>query len=69
MSHEIFHPQIFPPRARAWERGYTTMALFRYLRPIDSALNPQGPLPHPVPSVVISEVNREVKKAERRTKK
>ncbi len=69
MSHEIFHPQIFPPGTRAWERGYATMALFRYLRPIDSALNPQGPLSHSVPSVVMSEVNREVKKAETRTKK
>ncbi len=45
------------------------MALFRYLQPIDSALNPQGPLSHSVPSVVISEVNREVKKAETWTKK
>ncbi len=45
------------------------MALFRYLRPIDSALNPQGPLSHSVPRVVISEVNREVKKAEMWTKK
>ncbi len=41
----------------------------RYLRPIDSALNPQGPLSHSVLSIVISEVNREVKRAETRTKK
>ncbi len=34
--------------------------LFRYPRPIDSALNPQGPISHSVPSIVISEVNREV---------
>ncbi len=46
-----------------------TMALFRYLRPIDNVLDPQGPLSHSVPSIVISEVNREVKKAETRTKK
>ena len=46
-----------------------TMALLRYLRPIDNALDPQGPLSHSVPSVVISEVNREVNKAETRTKK
>ncbi len=46
-----------------------TMACFCYLRPIDSTLNPQGPLSHSVPSVVIREVNREVKKAETRTKK
>ncbi len=46
-----------------------TMALFRSLRPIDSTLNPQGPLSHSVPSAVIIEVNREVKKAGTRTKK
>ena len=45
------------------------MALLRYLRPIDNALDPQGPQSHSVPSVVISQVNREVKKAEMRTKK
>ncbi len=46
-----------------------TLALFCYLRPIDSALNPQVPLSYSVPSVVISKVNREVKKAETRMKK
>ena len=45
------------------------MALFRYLRPVDSALDPQGPLSQAVPRVVIEEVNREVKKAEAWPKK
>lgn len=42
------------------------MALFHYVRLIDKALDPQGPLSQSVPSIVISEVNKEVimKKAE-----
>ncbi len=44
------------------------MALFRYLQPT-KILDPQGPLSNSVPSAVISEVNREVSKAEAQTKK
>ena len=71
MTYEIFQPQIFPPRDECmWSdctRCYmllklATMALLRYLRPIDNVLDPQGPLVHSVPSVVVSEVNREVAK-------
>ena len=39
------------------------MALFRYLRPVGKALDPQGPLLEVVPSAVIREVNLEVQKA------
>ena len=39
------------------------MALFRYLRPVGKALDPQGPLSEVVPSAVIREVNLEVQKA------
>ena len=46
---------------------FITMALFIcYLHPIDSALDPQGPLSQAVPHVMI---NREVKKAEMQMKK
>ena len=45
------------------------MALFCYLRRVDSALDPHGPLSQTVPRVVIEEVNREVKKAEARPKR
>ena len=41
------------------------MALFRYLRPIDShALDPHGSLSNTVPRGVIEEVNKELKKVE-----
>ena len=39
------------------------MDLFRYLRPVGKALDPQGPLSEVVPSAVIREVNLEVQKA------
>ena len=45
------------------------MALFRYLHPVDGALDPQGPLSKTVPSVVIREVNNEVKRVETRLPK
>ena len=38
------------------------MALFRYLRPVGKALDPQGPLSEVVPSAVIREVNLEVQR-------
>ena len=80
MSHEYFHhvsicAHVTNARgATVYTRCYmllklATIALLRYLWPIDNALGPQGPLTHSVPSVVISKVNREVKKAETRTKK
>ena len=45
------------------------MALFRYLRPVDSVLDPHGPLSNAVPRGVIEEVNKELKKAETQLKK
>ena len=45
------------------------MALFKYLRPVESPLDPQGPLSQAVPCAVISEVNQELKKAEATLKK
>ena len=50
---ESFHPRIFPPRDECTRSDCTvcymllklvTMALLRYLQPIDNALDPQGPL-------------------------
>ena len=45
------------------------MALFRYLRPVDSVLDPHGPLLNAVPRGVIEEVNQELKKAETQPRK
>ena len=36
------------------------MALFRYLRPVDSVLDPHSPLLNAVPRGVIEEVNQEL---------
>ena len=44
------------------------MALFRYLHPIDSAIDPQGPLFQAISRVMISKVNQEVKKVEMQMK-
>ena len=45
------------------------MALFRYLHPINSTLDPYSPLSSAVPRGVIEEVNKELKKAETQPKK
>ena len=48
--------------------GHKTIALFRYLHPIDSALDPHGPLSNAVPRGVIEEVDQELNKVETRPK-
>ena len=45
------------------------MALFKHLRPVDRALDQQGPLSQAVPRAVTIEVNNKLKKAEATTKK
>ena len=65
-THEIFHLRGL--HVLKFGPAICFMALFRYLRPVDSALDPQGPLSQAVPRVVIEEVNKEVKKAEAQPK-
>ena len=52
--HKIFHPWIFTTFLHACAQIWTgdVMALFRYLRLIDSVLDTQGPLSQAVPSVI-----------------
>ena len=46
-----------------------TMVLFRYLHPVDNALDPQGPLSQAILHAVINKVNMELKKADAITQK
>ena len=66
-THEIFHLHFL--HMLKFGPAICVMALFRYLRPFDSALDLQGPLSQAVPHVVIEEVSKEVKKAEAQPKK
>ena len=45
------------------------MALYRWFRPVNGVLDPKGPLSSTVPPSVLTEVNKEVKKAQEHTKK
>ena len=70
------HVDLICASARCCTRGTLactrttyTMALFRYLRPVDGALDLQGPLSKTVPSVMIREVYNEVKRVEMRLPK